>query len=213
MARPRTVRGCGIRACRAHAALPQPCDSPTEPRWNTTPSSPLAARSADRQRFIGGSIRRAGFRGEPAGCGSGPGPCHRPPERQRHGARTRPRYPHHPAGRAARASAPQRHQEGLRPRPVRRLHGACGRPPRGVVPEPGGDAPGCRGDHDRRPGHAGRAAPAADRLSAARRLPVRLLHTRADLLGGRSCAAARPATPPPTSWPSPCCRPRNCASA
>jgi spermidine/putrescine ABC transporter ATP-binding subunit len=33
-----------------------------------------------------------------------------------------PRYPHHAARRAARASAPDRHQEGLRSRPVRRLH-------------------------------------------------------------------------------------------
>ena len=50
---------------------------------------------------------------------------------------------------AARASAPDRHQERLRPRPVRRLHGDGGRPPDQFLPDPRGDARRRRG-HDHR---------------------------------------------------------------
>ena len=46
----------------------------------------------------------------------------------------------HAARPAARAARPDRHQEGLRPRPVRRLHRAGRRPARQLLPHAGGDA-------------------------------------------------------------------------
>ena len=49
------------------------------------------------------------------------------PARRRAGAAAR--HPHHAARRAARAPRPDRRQEGLRPRPVRRLHRAARRAP------------------------------------------------------------------------------------
>ena len=79
-----------------------------------------------------------------------------------------------------------RHQEGLRPRPVRRVHGAGRRPPRQLVPDAGGDARGQRDHDDRGPRHARFAASDAGRVHRPRRLPVRLLHARSDLLGGRA---------------------------
>ena len=114
------------------------------------------------------------------------------------------RHAHDAARPAARAPRPDRREEGLRPRPVRRLHGAARRPPRQRLPRARGRprrrrrAPRSRGSAD-----GGDAAPAAGGVHRARRLPVRLLHARADLLRGRH-ARPRPtpagrATRPPTS--------------
>ena len=83
-----------------------------------------------------------------------------------------------------------RHQEGLRSRPMRRLHGARQRPAREFLPEPRADARRRR-DHDhRRPRHAGRAASDAGGVRRVRRLPVRLLHVRPDHVGGRVAQGA-----------------------
>ena len=108
------------------------------------------------------------------------------------------RHPHHPARRAARASRPDRHQEGLRPRPVRRLHGAGRRRARAVLPDARRQP--CAAPVTTIEGLAGagrRAAPDAAGLHRPRRLPVRLLHAGADHVGGRLRAAkATPATTP-----------------
>ena len=56
----------------------------------------------------------------------------------------RARHAHHAARRAARAPASDRHQEGLRPRPVRRLHGARRRAADQLLPDARGDARGRR---------------------------------------------------------------------
>ena len=87
-------------------------------------------------------------------------------------------------------------EEGLRPRPVRRLHGAARRPPRA--------RPAWR---SRSPttapsvttadglGAGDRPAPGAAGVPRPRRLPVRLLHAGPDLLGGRHARGGRaPAT-------------------
>ena len=77
-------------------------------------------------------------------------------------------------------------QEGLRPRPMRRLHGAGRRQARAVLPDARGDGARPRGHDHRGPGAAdGSAAPDAAGLHRSRRLPVRLLHARADHVGGR----------------------------
>ncbi len=83
-----------------------------------------------------------------------------------------------------------RHQERLRPRPVRRLHRAGRRPSHQLLPDARGDARGQR-DHDhRRPRHARSAASDAGGVHRPRRLPVRLLHAGPDLLGGRRWSAS-----------------------
>ena len=79
---------------------------------------------------------------------------------------------------------PHRHQEGLRPRPVRRLHRACGRQAHARLPDSGGHGARPR-HHHRGPGQPGRAAPDAAGLHRARRLPVRLLHAGPDHVGRR----------------------------
>ena len=71
------------------------------------------------------------------------------------GPRARARYPDHPARRAARAPASHRHQEGLRPRPVRRLHGDRRRAADQFLPDARGDARGRQHHHHRGAGHAG----------------------------------------------------------
>ena len=58
-----------------------------------------------------------------------------------------------------------------------------------------------RHDH-RRPGHAAEAASDAGRVRQARRLPVRLLHARPDLLGRRGARRDRQAASPATSAPT-----------
>ena len=55
----------------------------------------------------------------------------------------------------ARASASHRHQEGLRPRPVRRLHRAGRRAADQFVPDARGDARGRQHHHHRGAWHAG----------------------------------------------------------
>src|SRR5262249_26972511 len=91
----------------------------------------------------------------------------------------------HTAGCVARPSRSDRHQEGLRPRSVRRLHGAGGWPPDQFMPAARGHE-GRRQDHDRRgPGQGRRPASAAAGLHRPRRAPVRLLHVGTDLLRGR----------------------------
>ena len=83
-----------------------------------------------------------------------------------------------------------RHQEGLRPRPVRRLHRARRRAAHQRLPDAGGDARRRRRSPPSRAWARRRhAAPDAGRLRQARRLPVRLLHARPDLLGGRHARA------------------------
>jgi preprotein translocase subunit SecD len=88
----------------------------------------------------------------------------------RSGALSAPRHAHHAARRAARASASDRHQEGLRPRPVRRLHRDRRRPPHQFLPDAGRDARRRRASPRSRAGHAGQAASDAGRLREARRL-------------------------------------------
>ena len=101
-------------------------------------------------------------------------------QRQRNRASADARSAHHAPRRAARAPASHRLEERLRPRPVRRLHRADGRQAREIVPVARRPRRGAR-DHDHRgPGARRRAPPVAGRLHRARRLPVRLLHVRAD---------------------------------
>src|SRR5258707_1495319 len=87
------------------------------------------------------------------------------------------------ARRAARPSRSDWHQEGLRPRPMRRLHRAGGRAADQFLPH-------VRRHAGRRPGHHHRglggewgAACIAAGLHRPRRVPVRLLHAGTDLLG------------------------------
>ena len=65
------------------------------------------------------------------------------------------------ARRAARPSRPDRHQEGLRSRPMRRLHGAGRRAAGQFLPDARGHEGRRRGHHDRGPGDGRRAASAA----------------------------------------------------
>ena len=89
------------------------------------------------------------------------------------------------------------HQEGLRPWAVRRLHGADQRSAHQLVSDPCRHAPGRRHRDDRRPRLAGRPPPDASRLRRMRRLSMRLLHARPDMLGRRhaSRSEARVAQP------------------
>ncbi len=104
---------------------------------------------------------------------------------QRAAARAPGRALDHAARSAARAARPHRHQEGLRPRPVRRLHGAGERHPGEFLPDAGGDEGRCRDHHGRgarrprRPEGQQRPPPDPGGVHRARRLPVRLLHARA----------------------------------
>ncbi len=82
----------------------------------------------------GGAVPGAAAGGDGTGAGDG----------ERRGARADAGRAHHAAGHAARAPAPHRVEEGLRPRAVRRLHGDRGRAAHQQLPEPGGD--------ERRPG-------------------------------------------------------------
>ena len=114
------------------------------------------------------------------GAQASPAPLQHRAARQRNRAAADARSAHHAARRAARAPASHRLEERLRPRSVRRLHGADGRQAREIV-----SLARCAGgrprDHDDRRLGAGRAAASvAGRLHRARRLPVRLLHARTD---------------------------------
>ena len=82
-------------------------------------------------------------------------------------------------------SASHRHEKGLRSRPVRRLHGACERPARELrvsaspLMHDGDEITTIEGL-----GTAGGTASDAGGVRCLRRLPVRLLHVRADHVGG-----------------------------
>ena len=105
-------------------------------------------------------------------------------ERQRRPKTTQSRAVDHPARCVARPPRSHRHQERLRSRPVRRLHGAGRWPPRQFLPDAGRHEGRRRDHHHRRPCQRRRAASAAAGLHRPRRLPVRLLHAGANLLGG-----------------------------
>ena len=93
--------------------------------------------------------------------------------------------------RAARAAGPDRHQARLRARRVRRLHGARGRQAGLLLHDAGRRVRG-QGDHHARRADEGRGT--GHRAAGVRRggrLPVRLLHARADH-GGRRAAAGEP---------------------
>ncbi len=85
---------------------------------------------------------------------------------------------------------PDRDEEGLRSRAVRRLHGARERPARELVPHAGPDARRRRDHDDRGAGHARRPASHAGRVRGDGRVPVRLLHVRADHVGRRAAQGA-----------------------
>ena len=97
----------------------------------------------------------------------------------------RRRRPHHAARRAARAHRPHRHEERLRPRPVRRLHRARRRPPHQLVPDARATGGGPADHDDRRSRARRRLHPMQAAFIEARRLPVRLLHARPDHVRGR----------------------------
>src|SRR5262249_14090689 len=105
------------------------------------------------------------------------------PDRQRQGDAAHRGSVDDAARRAARSSRPDRHQEGLRSRPMRRVHGAGGRPADQFLPDARRHEGRRQGDDDRGPGDERRAASAAAGIHRPRRVPVRLLHAGADLLG------------------------------
>ena len=80
-------------------------------------------------------------------------------------------------------SVAHRNEEGLRSRPMRRMHGARRRPTRAFMPEPGRDARRRRHHDYRGAGHTRGIAPHAGGLRCPRRLSVRLLHVRPDHVG------------------------------
>ena len=79
-----------------------------------------------------------------------------------------------------------RNKKRLRPRPVRRMHGACERPARDLMLEPRAAARRQRDHHDRGPGHTRRNAPHASGICCMRRLSMRLLHVGPNHVGGRA---------------------------
>ena len=173
---------------RTHASPAQ--DEP--PDGTTQRSHDLAPRPAEGRRLDGdGECRRAvcacadlvrrprGRTERPAADREGL------VRRQRPDPPPRGRHPHHPARCVARAPAADRHQEGLRPRPVRCMHRDRRRPSHQRVPHARGDARRREGHDDRGPRRTRPSPPAAGRVRQARWLPVRLLHAGADLLGGR----------------------------
>ena len=114
MASCRTARcaaGCTDAGGRTRSAAPRP---PRQTR--ASDGCPTPRR---------GTVAPHGDRARPRGA-----------DRQRGGADARARHAHHAARPAARAPRPDRRQEGLRPRPVRRVHRADRRPPRAQLPRP-----------------------------------------------------------------------------
>ena len=99
-------------------------------------------------------------------------------------------HPDHPAGRLARTAGYHQREEGLRPRPVRRLHGSSRRTSRAQLPGAGRGAPGCRDRHGRGPRRR-RTAPHAAGVHLPRRLSMWLLHPGTDRLGGGNAARGR----------------------
>jgi hypothetical protein len=101
-----------------------------------------------------GPVRWASYRRKD---GHGPSPAASdPPAHQRAGPGIRRRILGDPARPPARTRRADRHQERLRPRPVRRLHRPARRPPHEFLPDPGRHAGRPRGHHRRGPG-AGKA--------------------------------------------------------
>ena len=88
----------------------------------------------------------------------------------------------------ARPPAADRHEEGLQPGRVRRLHGAGGRRAHPVLPGARRPVRGPRHHDHRRAGERRGRPCAAGRVHRARRISVRLLHARPDLLGRRHAA-------------------------
>src|ERR687897_993331 len=174
-------RGWGRSACRSRSRGPSTtgwwracatrrrtcarwsCPVPGTCRCGTTRSGSQSCCSARSVRAHGDTA-----------CGAGA-------HDQRRAARARGRHAGHVARRAARAARPHRRQEGLRPRPVRRLHGNRRRPPRERVPAVR-DRRARRRDDDRGARRRRGPAPAPGGVRRARRVPVRLLHARPDLL-------------------------------
>ena len=96
-----------------------------------------------RHRFSGPWIRTGGIRGgiTPVVAGrSGRSDLAGSHDHQRRRARSHAGYAHDPARHAARASRPHRHEEGLRSRPMRSVHGAGGGPPDQLLPDAGSSA-------------------------------------------------------------------------
>src|ERR1700761_5960502 len=174
------------------------------------PSSDHAARAAAGERVVGGDAgqrtRRSRDTGRLRAARDGADGA-RQPDGQRPAAHAGTRHAHHAARRPARTPAPDRHEERLRPRPVRRLYGDRRRAAHQLVPDAGGDASRCEGDDHRGAGHARAPASDAGRVRQARRLPVRLLHAGADLPGGRDAGGSAARRPEPRHG-----RPR-CAAA
>ena len=106
------------------------------------------ARDADslsRRALRSVDASRHGFRSHRPRAGAPGGPAHDQPG----DACRRPRAAGQPARRAARAPRPHRHQEGLRPGHVRRLHGVGRRPAGAGLPDPRHRRRGPRGHDDR----------------------------------------------------------------
>ena len=118
--------------------------------------------------------------------------------RQWPAARPYDRQPHHAARRLARAPRADRHQEGLRPRPVRRLHRACRRPARAVLPDARGHASRARTS----PRSKASPAPTARCIRCSRPSSITTPSSAATARRARSCRrspASRKATPAATT--------------
>ncbi len=98
---------------------------------------------------------------------------------------------HNAARLAARADGAAGYEERLRPRSMRRVHGAHQRAAHQLLPGAGAVLRRSGGHDHRRAGARRRAASDAGRVHQARRLSVRLLHLGANLLGGRHAARSR----------------------
>ena len=132
-------------------------------------------------------------------------------------AHARARSAHDAARRAARASAPDRHQEGLRSRPVRRLHGHRRGAPDQQLPDAGGDARRRRDHHDRGARHARTSCTRCRRRSSSMTAISAAIARRARSARRWRCSTrSRPAsraTSAPTSTASPALDGRpSCAS-
>ena len=120
-----------------------------------------------------------------------------PPHRQRRRAARRGGRSLDAGRAAARSPGLDRHEDRLRPRRVRRLHGAAGRQAGVLVQQPG-RVDGRPVDRNRRGARAQRSArPAAAGVRRARRAAVRLLHVGPVDGPRRRCSRANP-HPTPT---------------
>ena len=96
---------------------------------------------------------------------------------------------------AARAPRPDRHQEGLRPRPVRRLHRAGRRPAHQFLPDARRDAGRRRDHHHRGPGRGDGACTRCRRPSSST--------TPSSAATARRARSARPSACSPKATPAP----------